>query len=297
MDITPNAVDHLNYAQYFPICVFLQAESHNEVKELRQKYAKHLKAKSSKRLFESAIKLNSQYSHLFTANVPLESAHWFKRLKEVIETQQSCPLWIPQELEANKSQTLTTCANSFDFGLQQQKFVAKQDLLLQQVECKQLDDNFELPMYSISGRGMSGAASTYSLYEDQNYRSSFASESDGCVSQQEKAGDSACHPIYSTNFQSRSHSVFFNQSEVNQREPESSIPEKPDPRITRVLSDSSLSNPTQSNFRQQSPNTEKAETQNTLLVKTANRQIKSPESCSQSMSNSFNNETVSRNLT
>ena len=296
MDITPNAVDHLNYAQYFPICVYLQAESHSEVKELRQKYAKHLKAKSSKRLFESAAKLSSQYSHLFTANVALESAHWFKRLKEVIEAQQNCPLWISQDIESNESQTQNsaTSANSFDFGLQQQKFVAKQSLLLQQVERKQFDDNFELPMYSMSGRGMSGAASTYSLYEDQNYRSSFASESDGCVSQQDKVNESTCHPIYSTNFQSRSHSVFFNQE--SETKPDSSTPDKPDPRITRVLSDSSLANPSQSHFNQGSTNNcaEKAETQNSFLVKAANRQATSPEtSCVHPPSNSLNNETVS----
>lgn len=32
LDITPNAVDHLNYAQYFPICVYLKAQSRNHTK-------------------------------------------------------------------------------------------------------------------------------------------------------------------------------------------------------------------------------------------------------------------------
>lgn len=34
LDITPNAVDHLNYAQYFPICIYLKVQSRNHTKGL-----------------------------------------------------------------------------------------------------------------------------------------------------------------------------------------------------------------------------------------------------------------------
>ena len=39
LDITPNAVDHLNLAQYYPICVYLRVDSHSHAKDLRHKYA------------------------------------------------------------------------------------------------------------------------------------------------------------------------------------------------------------------------------------------------------------------
>jgi tight junction protein 1 len=79
LDITPNAVEHLNYAQYFPICVFLKADSHGHVKELRHKYAKNLKLKSSKRLYENSMRLSTYYSHLFTASIQLDSTQWQKK--------------------------------------------------------------------------------------------------------------------------------------------------------------------------------------------------------------------------
>lgn len=35
LDITPNAVDRLNYAQFYPIVIFLKAETKQVVKEMR----------------------------------------------------------------------------------------------------------------------------------------------------------------------------------------------------------------------------------------------------------------------
>lgn len=40
LDITPNAVDRLNYAQFYPIVIFLRADSKHIVKELRAGLAK-----------------------------------------------------------------------------------------------------------------------------------------------------------------------------------------------------------------------------------------------------------------
>ncbi|MPC80360.1 Tight junction protein ZO-1 [Portunus trituberculatus] len=40
LDITPNAVDRLNYAQFYPIVIFTRAESKQIVKELRSGYPK-----------------------------------------------------------------------------------------------------------------------------------------------------------------------------------------------------------------------------------------------------------------
>lgn len=35
LDITPNAVDRLNYAQFYPIVIFLKADTKQIIKELR----------------------------------------------------------------------------------------------------------------------------------------------------------------------------------------------------------------------------------------------------------------------
>jgi hypothetical protein len=125
LDITPNAVDHLNYAQYFPICIYLNAESRTHTKELRQKYAKNLKAKSCKRLYENAMKLQTYYSHLFTATVQLDSSSWFKKLKETIDQQQTQPLWISEELDqmitnSTSNNINMTINNSANYELQHQ---------------------------------------------------------------------------------------------------------------------------------------------------------------------------------
>lgn len=35
LDITPNAVDRLNYAQFYPIVIFMKADSKHIIKQLR----------------------------------------------------------------------------------------------------------------------------------------------------------------------------------------------------------------------------------------------------------------------
>ena len=65
LDVTPNAVDRLNYAQYSPIVIYLRAESKHVVKELRAKLAKNSN-KSPRKLYEQAVKLDKMYCHLFT---------------------------------------------------------------------------------------------------------------------------------------------------------------------------------------------------------------------------------------
>ena len=71
LDVTPNAVDRLNYAQYCPIVVFLRAESKHAVKELRERFARNSN-KSSRKLYEQAVKLEKAYSHLFTSKHRLQ---------------------------------------------------------------------------------------------------------------------------------------------------------------------------------------------------------------------------------
>ncbi|KAE8744350.1 hypothetical protein FOCC_FOCC009073 [Frankliniella occidentalis] len=113
LDITPNAVDRLNYAQFYPIVIFLRAETKHTIKELRAGaglskvvgfvviflfcyhvvnlvffflrkhhvghptldcFLKSLTAhKSSKKLLEQCQKLEKVWGHVFSSSVTLSS--------------------------------------------------------------------------------------------------------------------------------------------------------------------------------------------------------------------------------
>lgn len=65
LDITPTAVERLNYIQYHPMVFFLDPPSRKDVKGMRQRYAPDSN-KSSRRLYASALKTRKHYSHLFS---------------------------------------------------------------------------------------------------------------------------------------------------------------------------------------------------------------------------------------
>nr|XP_022306894.1 uncharacterized protein LOC111113163 isoform X3 [Crassostrea virginica] len=93
LDVTPHNVDKLNYAQYYPIVVFLKAENKNIVKECRAKLAKGSN-KNHKKLFEQSQKLEKLYPHLFTATISHNSTDvWYQRLQEMIHLQQEQQIW------------------------------------------------------------------------------------------------------------------------------------------------------------------------------------------------------------
>lgn len=65
LDITPNAVDRLNYAQWYPIVVFLNPDNKQGVKTMRTRLCPESR-KSARKLYERAIKLRKNNHHLFT---------------------------------------------------------------------------------------------------------------------------------------------------------------------------------------------------------------------------------------
>uniref|UniRef100_A0A8C9Z574 Tight junction protein 3 n=1 Tax=Sander lucioperca TaxID=283035 RepID=A0A8C9Z574_SANLU len=67
LDITPTAVERLNYIQYHPMVLFLDPHSRKDVKAMRQKYSPNSN-KSSRRLYTQALKLKKHCSHLFSGN-------------------------------------------------------------------------------------------------------------------------------------------------------------------------------------------------------------------------------------
>ncbi|XP_077109765.1 tight junction protein ZO-3 isoform X2 [Ranitomeya variabilis] len=98
LDITPTAVEHLNYVQFYPIVVFCNPENRQGVKAMRQWLLPDSK-KSSRRLYAQAVKLRKNSSHLFTATINLSGASdsWLPSLKEIIHTEQARPIWTSEE--------------------------------------------------------------------------------------------------------------------------------------------------------------------------------------------------------
>ncbi|XP_035204270.1 tight junction protein ZO-3 isoform X2 [Oxyura jamaicensis] len=98
LDITPLAVERLNYVQYYPVVVFCEPESRQGIKAMRQWLAPESR-KSSRRLYAQATKMKKYCSHLFTATISLSGSGnaWYEQIKDIIRTQQSQPVWTAAE--------------------------------------------------------------------------------------------------------------------------------------------------------------------------------------------------------
>ncbi|XP_061458075.1 tight junction protein ZO-3 isoform X2 [Rhineura floridana] len=108
LDITPEAVERLNYVQYFPIVVFCEPDSRQGVKAMRQWLAPDSK-KSSRRLFAQATKMRKNWSHIFTATISLAggSNSWYQNVKDIVRIQQACPIWMTEEqVDASAEESL-----------------------------------------------------------------------------------------------------------------------------------------------------------------------------------------------
>ncbi|XP_062555755.1 tight junction protein ZO-1 isoform X3 [Armigeres subalbatus] len=96
LDITPNAVDRLNYAQFYPIVIFLKADTKHNIKQLRQGLPKS-QHKSSKKLFEQCQKLERLWSHVFSTIINLNDPDtWYRKLRDSIDQQQSGAVWMSE---------------------------------------------------------------------------------------------------------------------------------------------------------------------------------------------------------
>lgn len=73
LDITPNAVDRLNYAQWYPIVVFLNPDTKQGVKNMRTRLCPESR-KSARKLYERSLKLRKNNQHLFTSESTVKGA-------------------------------------------------------------------------------------------------------------------------------------------------------------------------------------------------------------------------------
>ncbi|XP_015991023.2 tight junction protein ZO-2 isoform X3 [Rousettus aegyptiacus] len=97
LDVTPKAVDLLNYTQWFPIVIFFNPDSRQGVKTMRQRL-NPTSNKSSRKLYDQANKLKKTCAHLFTATINLNAANdsWFGSLKDTIQHQQGEAVWVSE---------------------------------------------------------------------------------------------------------------------------------------------------------------------------------------------------------
>uniref|UniRef100_A0A8C1BM58 Tight junction protein 2b (zona occludens 2) n=1 Tax=Cyprinus carpio carpio TaxID=630221 RepID=A0A8C1BM58_CYPCA len=97
LDVTPKAVDTLNYTQWYPIVILFSPDSKHGVKAMRQRIIPSSN-RSARKLYDQALKLRKTCSHLFTAVIDLNSANdaWYGSLKETIRDQQTHAVWVSE---------------------------------------------------------------------------------------------------------------------------------------------------------------------------------------------------------
>uniref|UniRef100_A0A4W6FK23 Tight junction protein 2 n=1 Tax=Lates calcarifer TaxID=8187 RepID=A0A4W6FK23_LATCA len=95
LDVTPKAVDTLNYTQWYPIVIFFNPDSKHGIKAMRQRIIPSSN-RSARKLYEQAIKLRKTCSHLFTATIDLISSNdaWYGSVKDSIREQQMQAVWV-----------------------------------------------------------------------------------------------------------------------------------------------------------------------------------------------------------
>ncbi|XP_048875117.1 tight junction protein ZO-2-like isoform X2 [Brienomyrus brachyistius] len=95
LDVTPKAVDTLNYTQWYPIVIFFNPESKQAVKTMRQRLMSGSN-RSARKLYEQALKLRKTCSHLFTDTIDLNAANdaWYGSVKDSILEQQERAVWV-----------------------------------------------------------------------------------------------------------------------------------------------------------------------------------------------------------
>lgn len=68
LDVTPKAVDTLNYTQWYPIVILLNPDSKQGVKTMRNRLIPG-SSRSARKLYEQSVKLRKTCSHLFTGRL------------------------------------------------------------------------------------------------------------------------------------------------------------------------------------------------------------------------------------
>lgn len=117
LDVTPKAVDTLNYSQWYPIVIFFNPDNKHGIKAMRHRLMPNSN-RSARKLYEQAVKLKKSCSHLFTAVIDLNSSNdaWYGSVKEVVREQQTQAVWVSDgKLEAVETELESGDAERLSF--------------------------------------------------------------------------------------------------------------------------------------------------------------------------------------
>uniref|UniRef100_A0A665VUL1 Tight junction protein 2b (zona occludens 2) n=1 Tax=Echeneis naucrates TaxID=173247 RepID=A0A665VUL1_ECHNA len=114
LDVTPRAVDTLNYTQWYPIVIFFNPDTKQGIKAMRQRIIP-ASNRSARKLYEQAIKLRKTSSHLFTATIDLNSANdgWYGSLKDSIKEQQIQAVWVSDGKDVERLSFLSAMSTDY----------------------------------------------------------------------------------------------------------------------------------------------------------------------------------------
>ncbi|XP_012945825.2 tight junction protein ZO-2, partial [Aplysia californica] len=96
LDVTPQNVDRLNYAQFHPVVVYLKADGKQAIKDVRSRWK--TMSRNPRKLLEHNEKIERMYSHLFTGVLShMGTDAWFPKLCKMIDTQQRQQVWMSEK--------------------------------------------------------------------------------------------------------------------------------------------------------------------------------------------------------
>lgn len=82
LDVTPKAVDTLNYTQWYPIVILFSPDSKHGVKTMRQRVIPNSN-RSARKLYDQAMKLRKTCAHLFTGQSCAHSPSCYSKICEI----------------------------------------------------------------------------------------------------------------------------------------------------------------------------------------------------------------------
>ncbi|CEF65401.1 Polychaetoid [Strongyloides ratti] len=95
LNVSPESVEQLSYAQYAPIVILIDVETRSRIKELRQR-AGGIQI-SSRKLIEQANKIKKYHGHLLSATLDATKEDgWFEALRQLIIHLQDRSVWMPE---------------------------------------------------------------------------------------------------------------------------------------------------------------------------------------------------------
>uniref|UniRef100_A0A672Z6U0 Tight junction protein ZO-2-like n=1 Tax=Sphaeramia orbicularis TaxID=375764 RepID=A0A672Z6U0_9TELE len=114
LDVTPKAVNTLNYTQWYPIVIFFNPDSKHGIKAMRQRIIPNSN-RSARKLYEQSVKLKKTCSHLFTATIDLNSANdaWYGSVKDSIREQQMQAVWVSDGKDVERLSFLSVMSTDY----------------------------------------------------------------------------------------------------------------------------------------------------------------------------------------